>query len=513
MNITVLGGGTAGWLTAMLTKKFYPNATVNLIESEEIGILGAGEGTVPHFIDVLKMIDISQEDLVKYAHATLKLGIRFVNWNGDGKAYHHGFNPFFQAGVHVASCDSGLHQNLAYIKTIADGVPVDTISIHERLATAKKTPFTRVETPSFMGKPAQMSIRPFAAYGLHFNARELAKFLSQRGQAQGINRIEGKVIKVLEDTNGNIKSLVLDDDSIINNDFVFDCSGFARLLIGKHLNTEWISYNKHLPLDTALPFFIPHDNKDIIPETEAIAMKYGWVWKIPVKDRYGCGYVFDSKYVSNEDAIKECEEYFGMKLESPKTFKFKAGSFAQTYVKNCMAVGLAQSFVEPLEATSIWISCLNVVDFLQHLGPTNQSETFRNKFNRECLERNERVVEFLYWHYLTKRDDSEFWRNFRSNTEMIPSIQERLDLWSETPPSAYNEPGSLLGNQSWIQVADGLKLFNDYPFKAKSSTINIDKLVGKKYETLKMAIKDYVGRAVTHDEFLEMGRKMPDAQK
>jgi tryptophan halogenase len=197
---------------------------------------------------------------------------------------------------------------------------------------------------------------------------------------------------------------------------VFDCSGLHRLIIGKHFNTEWNAYDTMLPCNRALPFFIQTDEKK--PEyTEAIAMRHGWVWKIPVQGRYGCGYVFDKRYVSDEEAISELKEKFG-DITVPRSFEFKAGSYSKTWVNNCIAIGLSAGFTEPLEATSIWIQILSLRHYLlQHAAYVKCDQNVVNSYNEYVGNINTFMAEFIHTHYLTRRQDSDFWREFKAEQE------------------------------------------------------------------------------------------------
>lgn len=509
-NIVVLGGGTAGWLTALLVREFNLDSKITVIESEEIGILGAGEGTVPHFINILDLLGIPFSDLVKECSATVKQGIRFTNWNGDGDSYFHAFSADHGLGFKTLDLNNSAFENTIIIKQLANGLPINDINFPGILANQGKVPFAHTNCMDDRFNNPILQFQNYGTFASHFNARELAKFLRKVAEARGINRIEGRMSSATNLDNGNIKQLNLESGQSVPVDFVFDCSGFARLLIGKHYNTEWIDYNKHLPLDTALPFFIPHNNVDIKPETESIAMKYGWVWKIPVKDRYGCGYVFDSNYINEEQALAEVEEYFGMKLESPKTFKFKAGSFSNTLVKNCMAVGLAQSFVEPLEATSIWISCLNLMEFLKQDGIANTLLKFVESFNDSCKKRNEEVVSFLYLHYLTKRNDSKFWQEFRTNTEPVTNTVDTINMWKDAVPVAYTNAFSqnIFLSDSWMQVADGLGLVEPAAFQRQIYSTGIDQRIGNKFIAFIKNIHQTATHCVKHDEFLDYLRQV-----
>ena len=502
MNITILGGGTAGWLTSLLVKEFYPQYNITVIESDEIGILGAGEGTVPHFISVLDSINIPISELIKHCDATLKNGIRFTNWNGDDKSYFHSFNG--NNTVAVSSLDRlPLFQNILYTTHLANSGSLDSVSINAITSSQCRVPFSKPTVPGFAFQNPILSLQNHANFAVHFNARKLAKFLRSVAESRNIQRIEGRVVELKNNKSGNVSKILLEEGATVDTDFVFDCSGFARLVVGKHYNTKWESYADHLPLDTALPFFIPHSNSKIRPETESIAMKYGWVWKIPVQDRYGCGYVFDSKFITEEQALSEVEEYFGTPVESPRTFKFAAGSFKDTYVKNCLAVGLAQSFVEPLEATSILISCMNLIEFLQNTEINNPSAVFRQQFNQRCRDRNNEVVEFLYLHYLTKRKDSAFWQQFRTNTKIVASVEEKLNLWQDQAPGKYFDIESVFSLGSWLQVANGLELLNSTVFANKIEQSQLNQRLGSEYMTYIYNLRTVSNTCMDHQEFLD----------
>lgn len=501
MNITILGGGTAGWLTALITKRFYPDEPITVIESTDIGILGAGEGTVPHFIDVLDFLGIPVSDLVKHAKATLKLGIEFDNWHGDGTSYFHGF----EGGdyLNFKTCDLLHMNNLMATVQMGGGEPLKDIHLQSILASQAKVPFAHANNIFAQDGDPILKLTRYGVFGLHFDARLLAEYLKNVAISRGINRVEGVVKKLETDKKGDIKWLSLTGGNTVPCDFLFDCSGFARVVIGKHFNSEWVSYTDQMPLDTAMPFFISHDDKNIKPQTTAIAMKHGWVWKIPVQGRYGCGYVFDSRFITEEQALEEVKEVFG-DVESPRTFKFKAGMYKDTYVNNCLAIGLAQGFIEPLEATSIWVSCLNLIQFLRNNGVKNKSEQFRKVFNEACYNRNHQVVEFLYAHYLTERKDSEFWTGFRDNTKMLPELQAKLDLWAETPPTEHDGLNELFQINSWYQVADGCHLINR---KATASLVKDLKLDARIYGTFNSYIRNLQAvdkTCISHEELINL---------
>lgn len=487
-NICIIGGGTAGWITALLVKEYYPSFNITLIESDDIGILGAGEGTTPQFVRFLDEVGISFSDIVKNCKATVKQGIKFTNWTGDGTSYFHSFG---------SSDEVSEFKVIIATDHMAQSRHLDELSLAAKLCKENKVCFTKNKVYT-----ANNPILEFDVYGewaVHFDARLLASYLKDIAVNRGITRLEGKVISCTSSDNGNISNIILEDGTHVDTDFVFDCSGFARLLIGKHFKSKWISYKEYLPLNSAIPFFIEH-NGDTAPQTEAIAMNAGWIWKIPVRDRYGCGYVFNSDYITPEEALKEAEEYFGKTLSSPKTFKFDPGCFKDTLVKNCMAIGLSQGFVEPLEATSIWASHTNLSDFIESDGFYINSDAFKKHFNKRCLDRNNQIAEFLNLHYTTSRADTKFWKELPNKIKSHPELKDILDLLNENQWADTNRDMFL--NQSWIQVAYGQKLLDNNIFDSIIKRYNIhelDSVLDELLENQEMVYK----KGVPHIKFLE----------
>lgn len=508
-KIVVLGGGSAGWLTALLTREFYPGFDITLIESEEIGILGAGEGTVPHFIEVLDFLRIPVSALVRECSATIKIGIKFTNWNGDGSSYFHDFAA--KDELEEWAFDDHFRYNMLTTHLIGKGVHLDSANFYAKLADVWKVPFILNDLNDIAlsnYRDAIAAVQHLGNIALHFDARLLAKFLGQVAQTQRrVQRVEGRFARVTEDDKGNITGIHLENGKYIACDFVFDCTGFARLLLGKHFKEKWIDYKQHLPLDTALPFFVPHDGKNFPPYTEAIAMKYGWMWRIPVQNRYGCGYVFDSSYINEEQAKQEVEEYLGHEISPPKTFRFQAGTFANTLVRNCFGVGLSQHFVEPLEATSIWTFSKNLINFLKSGAIMHLNPEITAYINERCRQVIEPVPEFLYLHYLTRRNDSPFWREFRTRTAMMDSLKMKQNLWNTIPLfDADTLPLQMFSAPSWLSVGDGVHFFNRQAFAslaASWSDFQLDQkaaFLAKKHE--------HLGRAcMLHGDFLSLLRQ------
>ncbi len=443
-QVVVVGGGTAGWMTALLVQKRYPSKTVTLIESTEIGILGAGEGTTPHFFDFLREADIPVQSLVQRCAATFKTGIVFENWGCGKQQYIHSFltHPDLY----------GLDDQWAHIRSavVSSGKNLDSVTFNNHCVEQHRLPVIYTSYPEAVSTTQAYS--ELGLLGLHFNARLLAQELKRIAISRGVVFVDGRVTGFAQNEAGDVVGIKL-GDTVVKSDFVFDCTGFARLIIGKLYQTKWDSYDAFLPMKKAIPFFMGHDN-DVAPCTRAVAMKYGWLWQIPVQGRYGMGYVFDSDYISADEALAEVQEIYG-DVVSPTEFKFSAGCFAKTCVNNVAAVGLAQGFVEPLEATSLWVSYATVKDVLDSGLVDEFTADKQAQVNQNFKQRTDEIADFLYAHYLTDRDDSPFWREFRIKNAPSPRLQEKLDRIAEDPSSA--DSSLTFGAYSWVPVLAGVR--------------------------------------------------------
>lgn len=501
-NIVIVGGGTAGWLTALMAKKSYPDIEITLVESKEIGILGAGEGSVPMLYDFFRYLEIPISDLVKSCDATIKNGIKFTNWNNDNAFYYHPFGAKDQGLVGPQTISYNyLSNNPMQVASLSLNNSLREIDSIEKISEQNKVPFIFKAKQS---KDPILDYADIANVSLHFNAIKLANRLKEIGLDRGVNLIDGTIKDVSLDESNNVKSLTLENNEKVFCDFVFDCSGFSRLIIGKVFNSKWKSYKNFLPSDSAIPFFIEMTEK-IPAYTEAIAMKYGWVWKIPLQDRFGCGYVYDSSLVSEEEAIKEIEEFLGYVPDYPRkdkgSFKFDAGSYEESWINNCVAIGLAANFVEPLEATSIWVSIIQLRKIFESpVGVFLNSEELRKEFNQDILSLNDEIVCFIYFHYMGLRQDTDFWKRF--SYENAPTkLKEKIDLWKHRLPRRSDFEFFMVN--SWLAIGSAQELINK---SIASKYIENSKEYKKGVESYNYLINYQKYRAlecVDHREFLE----------
>ena len=434
MKIAVVGGGTAGWITALYVKKIYPESTVTLIESKEIGILGAGEGATSQIIELLDFLEIPVSELIKKCNTTIKNGIKFVNWQEKEKSFY--YHPFLiKNNLETSSYtnSSFLQKNLSSFNEIYSSNLLQEekdYSLISKISELNKAPFIKNNSYMYTNPIEQYDSQ--SNYSIHFDANLFANYLSFIGEKRGIVRVEGIVESIKTDAAGNISELELKNKKI-NVDFVFDCSGFRRLIIGNFYKSKWKSHKNTLASKKAIPFFMPID-KSIPPYTESTAMDYGWMWKIPLQHRYGCGYVFDSDYISEDEAKKELDKFIGYEVESPKTFNFEPGCYEEIWIKNCIAIGLSSGFVEPLEATSIWQSINILKRFLSDSSNISNKNKYNiDKFNKCYLDEVQEVVDFLYLHYITNKKNTNFWKDYRKNNKTPDFVEYILEVCRNRP--------------------------------------------------------------------------------
>lgn len=448
-KFVIVGGGSAGWITALYINNIFPESAVTVIESSDIGILGAGEGTTPHFVDFLNDVKININEFIKETKATVKQGIKFTNWHGDGSYYFH---PF-----HDGSFDLQNDENIVHLlERLGDEKSTSDICLSDLCSQNSKVKFFNENN----------IIQNEGTYALHFDARLTAEYLKRVGLSRGIKLFDNIVVSFQQKENGNIESISLNDGSKILSDFIFDCTGFKRLILGDLLKGEWVNYQTSLPVNRALPFFLENTTEDIPPYTEAIAMKYGWIWKIPVQGRFGCGYVFDSSYATDEEIEKEIKSYFG-DITIPRFFSFQAGCYKETWKNNVISLGLSSGFLEPLEATSIWVT----INSLNHLkekclpGIFSDLNNYKNNYNSYVYNFNSQIKDFIQFHYLTKRNDSSFWKEYRTKNILSHKFKKLLTLGTADEIYCYLKDRLFFHFNSGIHVFAGVKYCDSKIFK------------------------------------------------
>ena len=454
LNVVILGGGTAGWMAAAALSSMLPRTRCNvrLIESEEIGIVGVGEATLPHMKNFNDAIGVDEVQMMKATQAAFKLGIEFVDWGFKGSSYVH---PF---GVHGPPA-TGLAFQHRWLRALQNGSagPIEDYSF--AIVAARRNRF------DFPAKNPEL-ISSTYSYAYHFDAGLYAGFLRSFAEPLGVQRTEGKVKDVgLDPETGDIVSLTLESGEKIAGDFFIDCSGFRSLLLGSELEVDWEDWAQWLPCDRA--FAVPSERSgDLTPYTRSTAREAGWQWRIPLQHRTGNGYVFSSSFIGDDEAAASLlSNLDSPALAEPRMLKFRAGRRLVNWRRNCVALGLASGFLEPLESTSIYLVQIAIMHFLQ-LIPTERrfDSALADEFNRKMDVEYERIRDFLILHYkLNSRDDAEIWKYCR-DMPVPGSLTEKVELFRHSGHIEQYKDG-LFTPPSWLSVflGQGLQPENYHP--------------------------------------------------
>jgi tryptophan halogenase len=460
-KILIVGGGTAGLITALILKK-HLNMQVDVVYSKDIGIIGVGEGSTEHFRDFLQFVGIDHYELLKQCDATYKSGIMFKDWGS--KDYLHNVGEPFNNRV-------GQYP-MVYANQIAKG---DTIVTSPLLWKNKINKWFINQREEF----------PFNQF--HFNTHKLNDFLITIAKDMGVGLYDDKIVDVILDESGDIAYLQ-GEKTLHNYDFYIDSTGFRRILMNK-LGARWESFGKYLKMKSAITF-PTGDTEEYNLWTLAKAMKNGWMFRIPVWGRHGNGYIYDSDYTDAEQAKKEVEEYFGHDIEVGKEFNFDPGKLDRAWIRNCVAVGLSGSFVEPLEATSIGSSI--VQSFMLMHKIVNYDQNTIDKYNKSFDDILYNIRDFIILHYINDRRDSDFWKDI-SKLELPESLLKNIETWKNKLPldEDFNTVSDyvLFKAANFTVVMEGLNLFN------RENII-------KEYNSYQYQFKDYaVGDLRHHFEF------------
>lgn len=499
-NIVIIGGGAAGWMTSIYAKHLYPESKVTVVASEEIGILGAGESTTPMLIDFLDIVKIPFYEMIQNCGATIKVAAKFSNWDKEGGYYYNSFSA--EKEISIADLNSFIdpvkqYHSRAMVYSIGKNNRQSEFDFNTKLAENERFPFSN-------------NYERLANFSLNFDARMAAEYFKRIAvEDRGVIYINDEVYSFEEDDSGNIAKINCKNNKL-EADFIFDCSGFKRLIIGNHYKTEWKSYSENLPTDKAFPFFLSHDQvgKGVVPYTNAIAMKYGWMWVTPLQHRYGCGYVFDSSYITVEEAKKEVEEYFGFEVNPPKPglfFEFNPGMYKSVWVKNSIAMGLSAGFIEPMEATAILSNLHSLKRLPKKLYDLlNYSDSNKEIFNANYRRDQEEILSFIYVHYLTNRVDTDFWKNFKHNNKTPDFLKPILDK-SKHSILEYKDfdNTNIFAMENYLFVMQGNGILNTDPY-LKEYAHSYSEAENKNYEMFKIKQNLALQTSTTWEEVLKM---------
>ncbi|MCF2950266.1 tryptophan 7-halogenase [Paraglaciecola aquimarina] len=457
-KIVILGGGTAGWMTAALLSKTLTKLDITVVESDQIGTIGVGEATIPslHFFN--DMLGIRSTEFVKKTSGSFKLGIQFENWRKQGESYFHGFG-----GTGLGMWAAGFHEYWKRGVELGISKPFGTYNAEGVAALQNK--FAHQDGLNF-------------AY--HLDASLYAKMLRQEAQNNGVTRVEGLVDKVHTDTqSGFITALELQDGQKVEADFFIDCSGFKGLLIDETLNTPFVDWSHWLPMDSAIAVQTKLAG-DPPPYTRSIAHNAGWQWRIPLQHRMGNGIVYASEYMDDAEAKQMLVSTIeGEPLTEPRVIKFKTGHREKLWNKNCVAIGLAGGFIEPLESTAIHIIQQGIMQLIKYFPTYGINDLEVAQYNDYMNTDYNEIKDFIILHYCqTERDDSEFWR-FCKNMTIPESLKNRMDLFKKT--GRFVQRKGEIFEDSWLQVMIGQGLVPDqhHPLADEMSKQELQKFLNQ----------------------------------
>jgi len=486
-SIVIVGGGSAGWMTAAaLADAVGQDCAITLIESEAIGTVGVGEATIPPIRNFNRRLGIDEATFVRETQGSFKLGIEFVDWGRQGHRYFHPFGQYGAEFDQVPFYHHWMHEHLA---GRTDG-PIDDFSMCWAMAKAGK--FTHPSSDRRM-------IQSTFDYAYHFDAGLYAAFLRRFAETRGVTRLEGRVVDVtLRAADGFIESVTCENGTAIEGEFFIDCSGFRGLLIEDSLQAGYDNWQHWLPCDRAVA--VPCAKGDFTPYTRSTAKAAGWQWRIPLQHRTGNGYVHCSQFISEDEATAELLSTLdGAALADPRTLRFVTGKRREFWKRNCVAIGLSAGFMEPLESTSLHLIQYGILRLIALLPDSTMSPLLSREYNAQTTLEYERIRDFLILHYkASERSDSELWR-YCAAMPIPDSLQYKIDHF-RTNGMLVSDERELFANPSWIAVYLGQGIV---PERAPAlSAMRAQIPVTDRLAAIRTAMSEAVAAMPSHSDFI-----------
>ncbi len=445
-KIVIVGGGTAGWMTAAAFSRHLgeTSCTIRLVESDQIMTVGVGEATIPAIREFNQRLGLDETDFMRNTNASFKSGIQFENWGQPGDSYIHAFGYYGQPINDVPFQHFWLK-----LRELGDQTSFSDYCM----------PHVASELGKFVhpvNDPASVLSRYF--YAFHFDATLYAQYLRAWSEKRGVQRTEGKVVDVsLHPESGFIRSITLDSGEQIEAELFIDCSGFRGLLIEQTLKTGYHDWSHYLPCNSAFAISTAYedDATPIPPFTRARALQAGWQWRIPLQNRTGDGHVFCDEFISHDEATATLlENIEGEALSEPRLLRFTTGMRKKIWNKNCVSIGLSGGFLEPLESTSIYLIQTAILKFIRSFPDRNFDSIHMHEYNRQMTDKYIEARDFLILHYhATRRDDTPFW-DYCRNMEVPEELNRRIELFRNSGMVSYKQ-SELFVEHNWLAVLIG----------------------------------------------------------
>jgi len=498
-KIVIVGGGTAGWMTAAALARMSTGMkySIELIESDEIGIVGVGEATIPPICDFNRSMKIDENEFMRATQASFKLGIEFVDWHRLGESYIHPFG-FYGVQMH------GIYFHHFWLRHRAQGGSMPPEVFNQNIMACRQGRFGKI-LPTDMLPIAQV------AYAYHFDAGLYAAFLRRLAEADGVRRIEGKIVSVQQNgEDGFIESVKLADGREVAGDLFIDCSGFRGLLIEQTLHAGYEDWREWLPCDRAMA--VPCERVSATtPYTRSTSREAGWQWRIPLQHRTGNGYVYCSEYLSDDEAAsKLLGRLDGAALAAPRPLRFVAGRRKEVWKKNVVALGLASGFLEPLESTSIHLIQAMIARLLFFFPGDGIDQATIDRFNLLARAELEEIRDLLVLHYMaTERDDTPFWRHCRAISRP-ESLRLRWDMYEQNG-GIFIEPSVLFKEPSWFAIFEGqgVRPRSYHPF----ADIPSDEELARRFALMSGDVQKRVATFPMHDDYIRAHCAAPPMMK
>ncbi|WUH99890.1 tryptophan 7-halogenase [Spirillospora sp. NBC_00431] len=478
-DVVILGGGTAGWITASyLAKALGPAVRIVLLEAPDVPKIGVGEATIPNLQTALfDFLGIPEDEWMRECNAAFKMAVRFVNWRTPGEdaprprrengKSDHFYHIFGQLPLH-------------------DGLPLSHYWAQRRVSGQTEQPFDYACYDSALVLDGNLAPRwpdgrPATSYAWHFDAHLVADFLRRFATRRlHVEHVQGFLDQPILDERGFITALKTREGRLIEGDLFVDCSGFRSLLINKAMGEPFIDMNDYLLCDSAVATAVPHDDDahGVEPYTSSIAMKAGWTWKIPMLGRFGSGYVYSSKFASEDEAADDFCRLWNLNRDETRlnSIRFRVGRNRRAWVKNCVGIGLSSCFVEPLESTGIYFIYAAAYQLVKHFPDKNFDQTLLDGFNREVETMFDDTRDFIQAHYyISPRTDTPFWKA-NKEINLSPEISEKIEMYRAglqvgvAPPDTQDyyhdfeeEFRNFWTNSNYYCIFAGLGLLPDRP--------------------------------------------------